>query len=120
MDKHQQIMEQGRAIYERGSRRPLHTYCNRSFGDPNAQPAYILVDQRFISGHDDTAIFVELIGKDETILRSWMFEDMPCSPLLRNTDFYGEDCLVYYLREILKLEVVQQAWHRKIGELQNL
>jgi len=117
MDKHQQIMEQGRAIYESGSRKPLHTYCNRSFGDPNAKPAYILVDQRFITNHDDSAIFVELIGADEKIIRSWMFEQIPCDPILRSPDFYGEDCLVYYLRETRKLDVVQQAWHRKIGAI---
>ena len=116
MQRRDAIMERGRIIYETCDRRG-YTYCSRRFADPDAAlpPAYLLVEDRFTTGHDDSATFVELIDEKENILKSWMFEG-PEPRCFEDPAVYDDDCLVYYLKETLKLEVVQSAWNRKVGE----
>ena len=117
MNRHDEIMKRGAYIYAGFARREGFTYCNRKFADASstAIPAYILVDERFTTGHDDSAIFVELIDENENIIQSWMFDE-PMKKCFENPDLRDDDCLVYYLKETLKLKVVQNAWGRKVGE----
>ena len=63
-----------------------------------------------------SATFIELIDEEENIIKSWEFEG-PLKKRFENPDVYDDDCLVYYLKETLKLKVVQNTWGRKVGEL---
>lgn len=112
------VRNQGALIAERCARRRGFTYCSRRFADSAAvtQPAYILVEDRFLTGHDDSAAFVELIDENGDILTSWMFEGLQ-PKRFRNPDLYDADCLVYYLRKTYKLRVVQNTWGRPVGEI---
>ena len=76
MNTHDEIMKRGEYVYETYARRSGFTYCNRVFADASstALPAYIFAEERFISGHDDSAGFVELIDENENIIKSWKFE----------------------------------------------
>ena len=111
MTRYQQIMKQGARVYENYARRNGFIHCNRKFADFSSplSPPYILLEDRFTTGHDDSALFVELINTREEILVSWKFEG-PEPKRFENPDFYDYDCLVYYLKETLNLEVRQQAW----------
>lgn len=113
MHDHEEIMKVGESIYRTNSRRQGLTYCNRKFADssPTAAAAYILVEERFTTGHDDSARFVELIDENENIIQSWMFEG-PLKKCFEDPDLWSDDCLVYYLKESLKLGVVQHTWGR--------
>ena len=117
MNMHNEIIKRGEYVYEIYARRNGLTYCNRKFADASADtsPAYILVEERFTTGHDDSATFVELIDENENIIQSWMFEG-PMKKRFENPDLWGDDCLVYYLKESMKLSVVQHTWGRKVGE----
>lgn len=110
MDRYSKIMKQGEKMYQIYARRKGYTCCNRRFAPPEApfQPKYILVEDRFTTGHDDSATFVELIDENEDILISCKFEG-PQIKRFENPDLYDDDCLVYYLRETLKLPVVQKT-----------
>lgn len=112
------VMRQGALISERDARRRGFTYCDLRFADPAAAaaPAYILVEDRFITGHDDSATFVELIDENGDILISWMFEGL-LPRRFRNPDLSDADCLVCYLRETYKLRVVQNTWGKPVGEI---
>ena len=111
MSKHEEIMKQGEYVYAARARRQDWTYCNRKFADASSllPPAYILVEDRFITGHDDSATFVELIDENENVIQSWMFEG-PEPRRFEEPDLYDDDCLIYYLKETLKLPVVQNTW----------
>ena len=117
MNRHDEIMKWGKYIYVSFARQDGFTYCNRKFADASSEthPAYILVEERFTTGHDDSAIFVELIDENENIIQSWMFEGS-MKKSFENPDLWDDDCLVYYLKESLKLNVVQNVWGRKVGE----
>lgn len=117
MKQHDEIMKQGKYIYACHSRNSGFTYCDRKFADASVKttPAYILVEDRFTTGHDDSATFVELIDENEDILQFWMFEG-PLTKRFENPNLWDDDCLVYYLKESLKIPVVQHSWGRKIGE----
>ena len=117
MDRLDAIMKQGKYVYGCFSRSDGFTYCNRKFADASAKttPVYILVEERFTTGHDDSATFVELIDENENIIRSWMFEG-PLKKRFENPNLWDDDCLVYYLKESLKIPVVQNGWGRKVGE----
>ena len=114
---HNEIIKRGEYVYEIYARRNGLTCCNRKFADASADtsPAYILVEERFTTGHDDSATFVELIDENENIIQSWMFEG-PMKKRFENPDLWDDDCLVYYLKESMKLSVVQHTWGRKVGE----
>lgn len=117
MDRFNAIMEQGKYVYRCFSRNDGFTYCNRKFAEASAKttPAYILVEERFTTGHDDSATFVELIDENENIIQSWRFEP-PMIKRFENPDLWDDDCLVYYLKESLKIPVVRNGWGRKAGE----
>ena len=117
MDQFDEIMKQGRYVYGCGARRGGLTYCDRKFAEASAKttPVYILVEERFTTGHDDSATFIELIDENEDIIQSWMFEG-PMQKRFENPKAWDDDCLVYYLKETLKLPVVQNGWGRKVGE----
>ena len=117
MSRHDKIMTRGKYIYAEFARQAGFTYCNRKFADASstAVPAYVLVEERFTNGHDDSAEFVELIDENENIIQSWMFEGA-MRKSFENPDLWDDDCLVYYLKESLKLNVVQNVWGRKVGE----
>ena len=118
MKRHQQIMAQGEKVYTTYPQHRGYPYCCRAFADDSSSlaPVYILVEQRFITGHDDSAEFVELINEDEKIIRSWKFEGLE-PKRFENPDLYDDDCLVYYLKETLRLRVVQKTWGRNVGEV---
>ena len=118
MSRHDEIMKRGEYVYTGAARRDGFAYCNRKFADASLEtpPAYILVEERFTTGHDDSAKFVELIDKNENIIQSWMFE-APMKKRFENPDLWDDDCLVYYLKESMKLPVVQNTWGRKAGEI---
>lgn len=118
MEHYDEIMKRGYIIYENEARLKGETYCNRKFADisDTLAPEYILVEERFTTGHDDSAEFVELIDKNENIIKSWMF-DGPLVKRFQNPDIYDDDCLVYYLKETFKLRVLWDTWGRKAGEL---
>ncbi len=67
---HDEIMKQGERIYAVYAHWQGFTYCNRKFADNSSTllPAYILVEERFTTGHDDSATFVELINENENII----------------------------------------------------
>lgn len=111
-------MKQGQWACKVYARRQGPTYCKRKFADDSASlpPAYILVEERFTTGHDDSAEFVELIDENENIIQSWMFEGT-LKKRFENPNAYDDDCLVYYLKETLKLKAVQHTWGRNVGEL---
>lgn len=117
MNRHNDIMKRGEYVYANFARQNGFTYCNRKFVNASvtALPAYILVEERFITGHDDSAKFVELIDENENIIQSWMFE-APMKKRFENPDLWDDDCLVYYLKKSMKLHVVQNTWGRKVGE----
>ncbi len=81
---------------------------------PRTHPLHIF-EERFTTGHDDSATFIELIDENENIIQSWMFEG-PMKKRFENPDLWDDDCLVYYLKESMKLNVVQHTWGRKVGE----
>lgn len=112
------VMKQGALIAECYARRRGFTYCDFRFADPAAAaaPAYILVEDRFLTGHDDSATFVDLIDENGDILTSWMFEG-PQPRRFGNPDLYDADCLVCYLRATYKLRVVQNTLGRPVGEI---
>ena len=118
MSIHDEIMKRGEYVYTVFARHNGFTYCNRKFADASstAFPAYILVEERFTTGHDDSAEFVELIDENENIIQSWMFEG-PMKKSFENPDLWDDDCLVYYLKESMKLQVVHNTWGRKAGEI---
>ena len=117
MNRHDEIMKRGEYVYAGFARQNGFTYCNRIFADASsaALPAYILVEERFTTGHDDSAEFVELIDENENIIQSWMFE-APMKKRFENPDLWDDDCLVYYLKESMKLHVVRNTCGRKVGE----
>ena len=107
MNRHDEIMKRGAYIYEMYARRNGYTCSNRFFADAFSKTpaAYILAEQRFTTGHDDTAGFVELIDENEKIILSWEF-DYPMTKRFSNPDYYDDDCLVYYLKERFHLPTV--------------
>ena len=107
MNRHDEIMKRGEYVYEMYARRKGFTYSNRVFADASSEtpPAYILAEERFTTGHDDTAGFVELIDENEKIIMSWEF-DYPMKKRFSDPDYYDDDCLVYYLMEKFHLPTV--------------
>lgn len=118
MDNHRQIMAEGERLYQIYSRTkhfPWSTMPLAPEGSP-MEPAYILVEDRFTSGHDDSATFVELINEKEEILVSCRLEGVS-RKYFDNPPFYDVDCLVYYLRETWRIPVKQCAWSGPKGQL---
>ena len=107
MSKHDEIMKRGEFIYSVYARQNGFTYCNRKFADNSSEtfPVYILVEERFITGHDDLAGFVELIDENENIIQSWKF-DYPIKKRFSNPGYYDDDCLVCYLMERFNLPTI--------------
>lgn len=66
---------------------------------------YILAEERFITNHDDTARFVEVIDSDDHVIKSWKF-DHPMTKHFSDPAYYDDDCLVLYLRETYRLPVI--------------
>ena len=63
----------------------------------------------------DAIVHVVRCFENENIIQSWMFEG-PMKKRFENPDLWDDDCLVYYLKESMKLSVVQHTWGRKVGE----
>ena len=107
-----EIIQHGKAICL--SKTPYTGINNRRYAE-NALPQtakYILAEERFVSGHDDTAGFVELIDGEDRVVRSWKF-DYPMVKRFSQPDYYDDDCLVAYLRETYGIPV---AGYREPGE----
>lgn len=96
-------LERGRIIYE--TARPYTGPNNRRYATEKCPAAYIETEQRFITNHDDTAVFVELIDADERVIRSWKM-DCPLTKWFSDPDYYEDDCLILYLRETFSLPVI--------------
>jgi hypothetical protein len=104
------ILEEGKRIYL--SPRDRYTGPNnRKYADGPAYSAakYILAEERFITNHDDTAMFIELIDEDEKVIKSWKF-DCPMKKWFSDPDYYEDDCLVFYMTERLHLPTVGYRW----------
>lgn len=67
-------------------------------------PAYILAESRFVSGHDDSAGFVEIIDTNDKIARRWTFY-YPMTKRFEGPDLYDDDCLILYLKEAFEIPV---------------
>ena len=105
-----QILEEGKRIYLS----PRNRYTglnNRKYADEPAYSAakYILAEERFISNHDDTATFIELIDEDEKVMKAWKF-DHPMKKWFSDPDYYEDDCLVFYMTEKFHLPTVGYRW----------
>lgn len=99
------VLKRGEIIYNNDR---CYTGPNeRRYADEGsvAPGKYILTEERFISGHDDTAIFVEIIDADEKVMRSWKF-DCPLKKYFADPDYYEDDCLIVYLMERFSLPAV--------------
>ena len=81
-------------------------YSNQKFAENPADstPAYILAEERFVSGHDDSAGFVEIIDTNENIMRRWRFT-YPTQKCFDDPRLYIDDCLIFYLKETFGLPV---------------
>ncbi len=105
MENKAAILKRGEFIYRTKS---LYTGPNnRRYADASApRPArYILSEQRFVTNHDDSAGFVEIIDVDDRVVKSWQF-DYPMVKQFSDPDYYDDDCLILYLRETYGLPVI--------------
>lgn len=105
-----EILNVGKRIYLS----PRNRYTgpnNRKYADGPAYSAakYILAEERFITNHDDTAMFIELIDEDEKVMKSWKF-DCPMKKWFSDPDYYEDDCLVFYMTETFHLSTVGYRW----------
>lgn len=105
MDQRSEILKHGEYICQM---EPRYTGLNnRRYAEKGSTvPAkYILAEERFVSGHDDTAGFIEIIDAEEKVIRSWKF-DYPMKKRFSDPDYYDDDCLVLYLMETMNLPAV--------------
>ena len=105
-----EILNLGKSIYLS----PRNRYTgpnNRKYTDEPGYSAakYILAEERFITNHDDTAMFIELIDEDEKVMKSWKF-DCPMKKWFSDPDYYEDDCLVFYMTERFHLPTVGYRW----------
>lgn len=112
MNNRTEILNVGKSIYLS----PGDRYTgpnNRKYADAASQAAakYILAEERFITNHDDTAMFIELIDEDEKVMKSWKF-DCPLKKWFSDPNYYEDDCLVLYLVETFHLPTVGYRWLR--------
>ena len=107
MVKKEDVLDRGKQVYLTYEDSRKMIYSNHKFADEtsDAVPAYILAEERFISGHDDTAAFVEIIDTDDKIARRWMFNCFPMTKRFKNPNLYDDDCLILYLKEIYGIPV---------------
>lgn len=110
MNNRTEILNVGKSIYLS----PRERYTgpnNRKYADGPAYSAvkYILAEERFITNHDDTAMFIELIDEDEKVVKSWKF-DCPMKKWFSDPDYYEDDCLVFYMTERFHLPTVGYRW----------
>ena len=66
VSKKADILKQGEKAYMYGGNTGKMIYSNQMFEDDtfSTTPEYFLAEERFSSGHDDTAGFVEIIDID--------------------------------------------------------
>lgn len=105
-DQRAEILRIGESIY--CSTQNCYTGLNnRDYADEASQAAvkYILAEERFVTNHDDTAMFIELIDGSEKVIKSWKF-DYPMKKHFNDPDYYEDDCLVFFLRETFHLPTV--------------
>lgn len=105
MENKAEILKRGELIYK--TQRPYTGPNNRRYAEPGSAcpAAYILVEERFVTNHDDCAGFVEIIDAQERVVRSWKL-DYPMTKWFSDPDCYEDDCLILYLRETFGLPVV--------------
>ena len=111
------VLKIGKEIYLTEENRAKMIYSNHKFADAtsNAAPAYILVEERFVSGHDDTAAFIEIIDTDGKIARRWMFSHFPLKKRFTEPALYDDDCLILYLKETYGIPVKREYGYRGYG-----
>ena len=102
MERKAWILSRGRDICL--SHKPYTGPNNRRYADASGA-VYILAEQRFITNHDDTAGFVELIDIRDRVVRSWKF-DYPMQKRFSDPDLYDDDCLIAYLMDGFSLPLV--------------
>ena len=110
MNNRDEVLNAGKSSYLS----PRNRYTglnNRDYTDGPAYSAakYILAEERFITNHDDTAMFIELIDEDEQVMKSWKF-DHPMKKWFSDPDYYEDDCLVFYMTETFHLPTVGYCW----------
>ena len=110
MVEKEHILKIGREVYLKKENTQKMIYSNHKFADETSDslPAYILAEERFISGHDDTARFVEMIDTNDRILRRWMFHH-PMDKRFEDPALCDDDCLILYLKETFGLPV-KRGW----------
>lgn len=110
MNNRTEILNVGKSIYLSTGNRYTGPN-NRKYADGPAYSAakYILAEERFITNHDDTAMFIELIDEDEKVIKSWKF-DCPMKKWFSDPDYYEDDCLVFYMIEKFHLPTVGYRW----------
>lgn len=110
MNNRADILNVGKRIYYSTQDR-YESVNNRQYADASSRsPAkYILAEERFITNHDDIAMFIELIDEDEKVMKSWKF-DCPMKKWFSDPDYYEDDCLVFYMTERFHLPTVGYRW----------
>lgn len=105
MDKKAERVNHGKLVYVTKS--PYVGINSRHYADTSSfhLAKYILAEERFISGHDDSAGFVEIIDINDNVVKSWKF-DYPMVKRFSDPDYYDDDCLILYLKETYGLPVI--------------
>lgn len=106
MVKKEDVLKRGKDVYQNYENVQKTIYSNHEFAaEPSdSVPAYILAEQRFISGHDDSAGFVEIIDTNDKIARRWLFH-FPMTKRFEAPVLYDDDCLILYLKETFGIPV---------------
>jgi len=94
------ILKRGREVYLTCENKQKMIYLNHKFADETsiAIPAFILAEERFVSGHDDTVAFIEIIDTDDKTAGRWKFSDFPLTKKFSYPNLYDDDCLILYLK----------------------
>ncbi|MDO4614846.1 MAG: hypothetical protein Q4B15_04365 [Lachnospiraceae bacterium] len=117
----EEALARGRVVMETARNETRYGELKFADADSSSPLKLILVEERFISGHDDSAGFVDLVNEENRIVSSWMF-DFPMKARFREPDTYDDDCLVLLLKEEYGLPVEQYGWsayHPKNREVGN-
>ncbi|MBQ7299366.1 MAG: hypothetical protein IJW77_05955 [Clostridia bacterium] len=100
------VLQQGKNVYLtcETERKRFSDHSPFAWKRSDAAPVCILAEERFITGHDDTAGFIELLDADGGVVLRWMF-DFPMKERFDHPKLYDDDCLILYLHETYHLPV---------------
>ena len=97
MSKYPEIYDAGAAASRRAER--YTSLNNREYAaeDSTAPAAYVLLDERFVTSHDDMDSFVEVIDTEERVMESYRL--VACKKEVIEPSAWTHECLAYYLSE---------------------